>query len=53
MSEVDEPKGKKDQEERKVLETSEIKKAIWFHNQLIERFPDVYRILRRIYNEKK
>lgn len=50
MSEAEESKRKEDQGERKA---AEIEKAIWFHNQLIERFPDVYRILRRIYNERK
>ncbi len=54
MSEADDSQKQEDQEGKKVVVTDEqIKRAIWIHNQLIERFPDIYRILRRIYTERK
>ena len=53
MSEVDDSRKKDDQEGKKAARIEQIKRAIWFHDQLIERFPDVYRILRRIYNERR
>jgi hypothetical protein len=49
MSEVEKSKKGEDQGEERV---QKIKKAIWVHNALIERYPDVYRVLKKLWEEK-
>ena len=49
MSEADINREEKDQEEERA---KKIKRAIWIHNELIDRFPEIFKLLKEEYERR-
>lgn len=44
---------KKDQEEERAVKIDKIKRAIYIHDKLIDRYPEIYKNLKKEFEDEK